>query len=335
MTRGTSELDVIPIVGMGGQGKTTCARKLYNNGIIVSRFDVRAWCIVSQKYNRKELLQDIFSQVTGSKDNGDRDDVLADMLRENLMGKRYLIVLDDMWDCVAWDGLRLSFPDVGNRSRIVVTTRLEKVGKHVMHHIDPYSLPFLTTEESCQLLQRKVFQQEDCPPGLEDTSQAVAETCKGLPLVVVLVAGIIKKRKMEESWWNEVKDALFDYLDRESEEYSQATMQLSFDNLPDCLRPCLLYMGMFLEDAIIPVSKLISIWIAEDLVENIKSAEDYLMDLISSNVVMVSKREYNGMVKYCHVHDVVFHFCLVKSREEKFMLTVKGQFQPLDWREVG
>ncbi|KAG5630628.1 hypothetical protein H5410_002345 [Solanum commersonii] len=231
------------------------------------------------------------------------------------MGKRYLIVLDDMWDCMAWDDLRLSFPDVGNRSRIVVTTRLEKVGKHVMHHIDPYYLPFLTTEESCQLLQRKVFQQEDCPPGLEDTSQAVAEICKGLPLVVVLVAGIIKKRKVEESWWNEVKDALFDYLDHESEEYT-----------------CLLYMGMFSEDAIIPVSKLISLWIAEDLVENIESAEDYLMDLISSNMVMVSKREYNGKVKYCQVHDVVFHFCLVKSREEKFMLAVKGLFQPLVWK---
>ncbi|KAG5630629.1 hypothetical protein H5410_002346 [Solanum commersonii] len=76
LTRGTSELGVIPIVGMGGQGKTTCARKLYNNGIIASRFDVRAWCIFSQKYNRRELLQDIFSQVTGSKDNGDRDTFL-------------------------------------------------------------------------------------------------------------------------------------------------------------------------------------------------------------------------------------------------------------------
>ncbi|KAK4737810.1 hypothetical protein R3W88_001507 [Solanum pinnatisectum] len=117
LIQGRNELDVVPIVGMGGQGKTTCARKLYNNDIIVSHFDVREWCIITQTYNRRELLQEIFSQVTGSKDEGDKDDILADMLRKSLMGKRYLIVLDDMWD-----DLRLSFPDVGNKSRIVVTT---------------------------------------------------------------------------------------------------------------------------------------------------------------------------------------------------------------------
>ncbi|KAH0634508.1 hypothetical protein KY284_037294 [Solanum tuberosum] len=336
LTSGTNEVDVVPIVGMGGQGKTTIARKVYNSDSIVSHFDVRAWCIVSQTYNRRTLLQEIFSQVTGSKDKGDKDDILADELRKILLGKRYLIVLDDMWDCMAWDELRLCFPDIRNRSRIVVTTRLEKVGEKVKYLTDPYSLPFPTTEESCKLLQKKVFQKEDCPPELQDVSQEVARKCKGLPLVVVLVAGIIKKRKMEEPWWNEVKDSLFDYLDCESEDYSRATMKLSFDNLADCLKPCLLYMGMFPEDPRIPVSKLMSLWIAEDFVVNTESAEDYLMDLISSNVVMVSRRRYHGKVKYCQVHDVVLHFCLEKSREEKFILPVKGnlsQFQPCDWKE--
>ncbi|KAJ8574227.1 hypothetical protein K7X08_026032 [Anisodus acutangulus] len=343
LTRGTNELDDIPIVGMGGQGKTTCARKLYNNDIIVSRFDVRAWCIVSQTYNRRKLLQEIFSQVTGSKDKGDEVGELADLLRKSLMGKRYLIVLDDMWDRMAWDDLRLSFPDVGNRSRIVVTTRLEKVGAHVMQSIDPYFLPFLTPEESCQLLQKKVFQQEGCPSELQDVSLAVSKRCKGLPLVVVLAAGIIKKKKMEESWWREVKKALFSYLDCETEDYSRATMLLSYDNLPDHLRPCLLYMGMFPEDARMSVSQLISLWIAEGFVHNIESgtlmeeaAEGYLMDLISSNVVMVSRRRYNGKVKYFQVHDVVLHFCLEKSKEEKFMRPVKGydsHFQPSEWNE--
>ena len=60
------------------------------------------------------------------------------------------------------------------------------------------------------------------------------------------------------------------------------------------------------------------------------------MDLISSNVVMVSKKEYNGKVKYCQVHDLVLPFCLEKSREERFISAVKGrcsQLQPFEWKE--
>ncbi|KAM3359131.1 hypothetical protein P3S68_022064 [Capsicum galapagoense] len=236
LIQGANELDVVPIVGMGGQGKTTCARKVYNSDAIVSHFDVRAWCIISQTYNRRELLQEIFSQVTGSKDKGDKDDILADELRKSLMKKRYLIVLDDMWNCMTWDNLRLCFPDGGNRSRILVTTQLEKVGEHVKRHTDLYFLPFLTPDESSKLLQKKVFQREDCPPELHDVSQEVAKRCKGLPLVIILVAGIIKRKKMEASWWHEVKNSLLSYLG-ESEGYGLSTMKLSYDNLPDHLRP--------------------------------------------------------------------------------------------------
>ncbi|OIT07704.1 putative late blight resistance protein -like r1b-16 [Nicotiana attenuata] len=240
----------------------------------------------------------------------------------------------------AWEDLRLSFPNDENTSRIIVTTRLEVVGKQVKYHTDPYSLPFLTTDESLKLLQKKVFQKE-IPHELQNVSLAVAKRCKGLPLVIILVAGIIKKKKMEESWWHEVKNSLLSYLG-ESEEYSLSTMQLSYDTLPDHLRPCLLYMGMFPEDARIPVSRLISLWIAENFVQNPESgrleeaAEGYLMDLISSNVVMVSRRGYKGKVKYCQVHDLVLHFCLERSRQEKFMLAVNGHhshFQPSDWKE--
>ncbi|KAK4718255.1 hypothetical protein R3W88_016593 [Solanum pinnatisectum] len=108
---------------------------------------------------------------------------------------------------------------------------------------------------------------------------------------------------MEASWLCEVKNSLISYLG-ESEGCSLSIMKLSYNNLLDYLKPCLLYMGMYPEDARIPVSKLISLWIEEGFVQNIESGilieeatEGYLTKLISNNLAIVSEREYNGKVK--------------------------------------
>ncbi|MCE3215372.1 hypothetical protein HAX54_002116, partial [Datura stramonium] len=181
-----------------------------------------AWYIISQAYNWRELLQEIFSQVAGSKDKGDKVDELADELLQEIFSQ--VAGSKDKGDKVDEFADKLRKKLNGERdislSRIIVTTRLEKAGEHVKRHTDLYFLPFLPLDESGKLLQKKVFQKEDCPPELQDVSLAVAQKCKGLPLVIILVAGIIKRKKIEASWWHEVKDSLFDNLDRESEEYS-------------------------------------------------------------------------------------------------------------------
>uniref|UniRef100_A0A1S3XCE3 Late blight resistance protein homolog R1A-10 n=1 Tax=Nicotiana tabacum TaxID=4097 RepID=A0A1S3XCE3_TOBAC len=268
MIQGTKELDVISIYGMPGHGKTTLARKVYNNPSIVNYFDVKAWCSVSQAYYRIKLLGEIFNQVTGYKSEIDDDVDIADKLQKTLKGRRYLIVLDDIWKVEAWEDLGLCFPKGEDGSRVMVTTRIEEVAKHLQHCSDPYSLRFLTLEESWELLQKKVFQGESCPPNLQGPGLKVAQHCKGLPLVIVLIAGIIGKMERQESLWLEVANDLSSHA---LDEQSMNVIQSSYDHLEDHLKPCLLYMGLFPEDFKIPVYDLLKLWMAEEFVLNVET----------------------------------------------------------------
>ncbi|KAG5603428.1 hypothetical protein H5410_034798 [Solanum commersonii] len=322
LIRGTKERDVITIYGMPGLGKTTLAKKVYNNPSIVNYFDVKAWCTVSQAYNRRTLLVEIFKQATNNKMKIKEDDDVADMLRKVLIGKRYLIVIDDIWDVKAWEDLGICFPQGECGSRVMVTTRIEEVTKHLQHHSDPYSLSFLTSEESWELLEKKVFQGENCPPDLLEAGLQVALHCKGLPLVVVLIAGIIAKTEREASLWLEVANGLSSLA---LGEQSMKVIQSSYDHLEDHLKPCLLYMGLFPEDHKIPVDHLLKLWMAEEFVfnagtENMEEACRVCMsDLLNRSLIMVSGMRFYHDVQYCSLHDVVREFCLRKLTEDKYM----------------
>ncbi|XP_015168418.1 putative late blight resistance protein homolog R1B-12 [Solanum tuberosum] len=204
----------------------------------------------------------------------------------------------------------------------MVTTRIEQVAKHLQHHSDPYSLSFLTSKKSWKLLEKKVFRGESCPPDLLEAGLQVAQHCKGLPIVVVLIAGIIAKMGREASLWLEVAN---DLSSPAFEEQSIKVIQSSYDQLEDHLKPCLLYMGLFPEDHRIPVDDLLKLWMAEEFVlnagtENMEEAcRVCLSDLHNRSLVMVSRMRINRDVEYCSPHDVVREFCLRKLTEDKYM----------------
>ncbi|XP_070015993.1 putative late blight resistance protein homolog R1A-3 [Nicotiana sylvestris] len=129
----------------------------------------------------------------------------VDVLRKILRTKKYLIVLDDIWEVKVWEELRLSFPDGENGSRIMLTTRSAEVAKELKHHSDPYFLSFLSDKHSWELLQKKVFQGESCPPELQSVGAEVVTLIEGLPLAVNVVAGILSQMERQASLWHEFR----------------------------------------------------------------------------------------------------------------------------------
>ncbi|XP_015158818.1 putative late blight resistance protein homolog R1B-23 [Solanum tuberosum] len=325
---GTKGQDVISIHGMPGLGKTTLANRLYSYRSVVSQFDICAQCCVSQVYSYKEFLLSLLCDAIGDA-SVHRElyaNKLADKICKTLLPRRYLILVDDVWDNSAWDDLRGCFPDVNNRSRIILTTRHHEVAKYASVHSDPLHLRMFDEVESWKLLEKKVFGEESCSPLLKKVGLRIAKMCGQLPISIVLVAGILSEMEKEVECWEQVANNLGSHIHNDS----RAIVDQSYHVLPCHLKSCFLYFGAFLEDRVIDISRLIRLWISESFIKSSEGrslediAEGYLENLIGRNLVMVTQRAISdGKVKACRLHDVLLDFCKERAAEENFLLWIK------------
>ncbi|THG10866.1 hypothetical protein TEA_024869 [Camellia sinensis var. sinensis] len=318
------QLQMISIVGMPGLGKTTLARKLYNDPYITHYFHICAWTYASQLPRKTDMLLDILRSLYVNEMENMTNEKLGDKLYKKLKGKRYLIVIDDIWDIGAWVDLKMYFPNDNNGSRVLFTSRLKELAMHASPDCHPHCLRFLTEEESWELLQRKVFQNESCPPELIEIGKQIMKKCEGLPLAIVVMAGLLAKDNKAQVWWKQVAQSVSSYIVSDPNQYLD-TLALSYNHLPRHLKPCFLYLGAFPVDQQISVQKLICLWIAEGFIQKIgqrsleEVAEDYLMGLIQRSLVIVAQKRFDGRIKACRMHDLLRDLCFKKVREINFL----------------
>ncbi|XP_059656936.1 disease resistance protein RPM1-like [Cornus florida] len=335
-------LKVVSVVGMGGMGKTTLVKKAYDDMGVKNRFKCHAWITVSQSFHLRELLKDVVrrlfdqakEQAPQSLETMDINDLKA-KIKDFLQQRTYALVLDDVWSINAWDALKYAFPDNNSGSRILLTTRIVDVAStscvESPDHI--YTMEPLSQEESWTLFCRKTFQDNCCPPDLEKVSRSILEKCKGLPLAVVVVSGVLarKDRSTSHDW-----ELFHRSLGAQSEgddqlESMKRILSLSYYNLPYYLKICFLYLGLFPEDYKIERMRVIRLWIAEGFVEvrvgrtMEEVAEGYLKELINRSLVQVTRIDGIGRLRECRIHDLFREVITSKSREQNIAAMVSKE----------
>ncbi|KAL8547501.1 hypothetical protein ACS0TY_007009 [Phlomoides rotata] len=329
LTRQQSSRQIISITGMGGIGKTTLAKNAYENSVIVHHFDIHIWATISQKYSTKKNLSELI--CLGKKSDAEKDkkteDELGEQLFKCLWGRRYLIILDDIWSVEAWDNIQLFFPDNNNSSRIVVTSRQSDVANNLGSSC--IALKFLDEEKSWNLFCQRTFADLDCPPELEETGKKIVKRCRGLPLLIVLIGGHLGNTCRTEQYWENVAKDINSTLESGDDDQCFDILTLSYNYLSAHLKPCFLYMGIFPEDYEISVSTLVKLWVAEGFLKPSKTqcleevAEVCLNNLVDMNLVQVRKWRWNGKIKTCSIHDLLRELCLKVAAKEKFFHLLK------------
>ncbi|KAL1531512.1 disease resistance protein RPH8A-like [Salvia divinorum] len=343
---GKKGLSIAVVEGMGGIGKSTLAREIYNHpSVVAGGFDCRGWVVVSSEFapletikqlifqlprskqEREELLDEIKMMEESIKDKMYLQRKLQEILHEELLGKNYFIVLDDVWEKEHWEYLKSGFPnEQGKTSRLMLTTRNKIIRNHD-HCL--HKMKLLDSDKSWELFLKKAFTNGTCPQELESIGRRILEKCDGLPLAISVVGGILVETQTT-SRWQEVLNQINTYLDI-PENNVHKILELSYQNLSPQLKSCFLCLAFFKEDSTIPSKRLVNIWIAEGLIhEDGRGKADeigkgYLNELINRSMIQIDDFVNDDHVRYCRLHDLLRDLCLSKAEVEMGLKIVNGE----------
>ncbi|XP_072971053.1 putative disease resistance protein RGA3 isoform X3 [Typha angustifolia] len=320
---------ILPIVGVGGIGKTTLAQLVYNDENIEKHFNTRVWVCVSNTFDVPLLTRRILELVVNEKQTTDNLQFLQQELLKNLRSKKVLLVLDDVWNdqnSKSWDDLLKPFSSVERGSMILLTTRMENVAKMMTGAMEPIFLKRLNKEDYWEFFKDCAFGGVDPNDHkkLKDIGSRIAKKLKGSPLAAKTVGWILKTNLNDEHWERILNSEIWK-LDQGENDIMPA-LRLSYQHLPSHLKPCFRFCSIFPQDYEFDKEKLVYMWMALGLLQEPKNGnerpedigDDYMNDLVGKSFFDCQKYGFSGT--YYVMHDLLHDLATSVSVGECFRI---------------
>ncbi|XP_042954991.1 putative disease resistance protein RGA4 isoform X2 [Carya illinoinensis] len=325
---------ILPITGIGGLGKTTLAQFIFNDEEIDKHFhELKMWVCVSDNFDVRKVVEKILESATKKKPESFEMETLVHGLQEKIGGKKYLLVLDDVWneEVRKWDELKKLLMTGAIGSRILVTTRSAKVAR-ITQTIEPYSLQGLDTQKSWCLFKQVAFENGQEPVNSRkkvEVGKKIVEKCSGVPLAIKTIGRLLSLEDSEAGWDSFEKNKMAEIKENDI----LPTLKLSYDQLPSHLKQCFAYCSIFPKDDEMEKSMLINLWIAQGFIKRSNQNEcledvghEYFMDLLWRSFFQEAEMDDLGNVITTKMHDLMHDLAMSEAGSLITRLESKEKF---------
>ncbi|KAL0337906.1 UNVERIFIED_CONTAM: putative disease resistance protein RGA1 [Sesamum calycinum] len=331
------DVSVIPVVGIGGLGKTTVVKLAYNDDRVVQSFDLGMWVSVSEDFGVVKVVEKILKSATGENLAHLDMDQMQSRLAGVLNNKKYLLVLDDVWneDRNKWMDLRELLMNGRTGSKIIVTTRSKAVAL-ITGTTSPYNLAGLSDDDCLSLFLKCAFRgPENWLPNLVAIAKEIVKKCGGVPLAVKTLGGLLYMNTDEQEWLHIKNNDIWEIDQKQSD--ILPILRLSYEKLPPHLRQCFAYCSMLPKGFEIPREVFINLWIAQGLVSSAsgnRELEDignqYFNELLARFCFQEVVEAFDGEILVCRIHNLVHDLAQSVAGDES--LNVKADIKSISDR---